>query len=254
MFRFTTHQSVVRRVILTVCLTGLCLAMMPGLAACGQQQADSPKTDSVSADMMDQMFNRDKGEKWASSMSEYIDQQLAQIDSDKELKSFDTDGTATARKKDILERAKKTGSISAADYEAVWADYTQCLQDIGVNMVPRKLPNGIYTEEYPDAKPADASAHPNFGREYVRCGTLYTAYIDGTYKMQQDNPNLFKNGYEGAVDCMHRKDLVPKDYTMDSLKHDLYDITSPDEAIVDVYSTGIGSCLIANGINIGGVR
>lgn len=245
----TTTWFIAKRCVTACTLAAILTATLFG---CGSSSSNQPDQSSVSNmdEAIDRIVTRNKGERYASSMSEYIDQQLDKIDANQELKKVDIDGTATARKKEILERAKRTGAISTADYESIWADYKQCMLDLGVTVNAIKLSNGTYAHgpyEFKEGTPADEE-------DMMRCGILYTLYIDDTYKMQQDNPNLFKNSYEGSLDCMHRKNLVPKEYSLEDLKHDMFEASSQQDLIVDIYRSDIAACITANGITIGGIH
>lgn len=189
------------------------------------------------------------GEKAASSLSEYIEQSIRMLESSQQLKEFDPSGDASRRILKVLERAKSQGGVSVSDYESAWADYKQCMVDRGYEDIKLiKEPNGIYKEAPHRAGTEEQNAR--YGQDMLECGTLTYATIADVYKMQIGNPNLYKNQYEGALDCLRRNDVAPKGYTMDDLRFDLYEAASKDELTLDIYKPEASQCLVANDITV----
>ena len=220
-------------------LTG-CGGNRPASTTTGENGTGS--TDDIAA-----MIDRDSGERYASSLDEYVTQLLDRLDTDDQLAAIDPDGSETAHKRKVLQRVLAEGEMDVGEYESAWGGYRECLAGLGTQANLIKLPNGLYVEGGyrlgSDGVTVDEEDRMN-------CGILHTSYIDEVYRMQQGNPNLYLNPYEGALDCMRRGNLVPKGYTVDDLGHDLYEATGPQDLTVDVYDAQIAACLVANNIHV----
>ncbi|WP_143248733.1 hypothetical protein [Bifidobacterium hapali] len=233
-----------------ICVIAVAMVMVCGVAGCGAGDTQA-STVAASDDYIDQLFARDRGQKIASSFDERIDQTITGVEHDSELEELDPTGEYKERKLEILRRTKQAGSMSAADYESIWANYRQCMTDRGYkNIILLKQVNGVYTEaghRIDRNNPRERT----YTKDMMECGIIHTGYLNSLYKDQQGNPNLFKNPFEGALDCMHRNNYVPKDYSLDDLKHDLYgDVTDKSQLKADIYGAQIPSCLIANNITV----
>ncbi|NMM94222.1 hypothetical protein G1C95_1409 [Bifidobacterium sp. DSM 109957] len=227
-----------------------CAALLMMVAACGGE-ASAAKNDGATAqsDDVGRLMNDGLGEKAASSLSEYIDQSMRTLESSQQMKEFDPSGEATQRILKVLERAKEQGRVSVSDYESAWADYKQCMADRGYKeIVLIKEPNGIYKEASHRAGTAEQDAR--YGQDMLACGATTYSSIADVYKMQIGNPNLYKNQYEAALDCLHRNEAAPKDYSMDDLRFDLYEAASKDELKLDIYTPEVSQCLVANNITV----
>ena len=233
-----------------ICVIAVAMVMVCGVAGCetGDTQAGIV---AASDDHIDQLFARDRGQKIASSFDEYIDQTITELKNGQELKDLDPTGEYTQRQLQVLERTKQAGSMSAADYENAWANYRQCMTDRGYkNIILLKQVNGVYAEAGHLFDRNNPREH-TYNKDMRECTILHTGYLSELYKDQQGNPNLFKNPFEGALDCMHRNNYVSKDYSLDDLKHDLYGgVTDKSQLKADIYGAQIPSCLIANNITV----
>ena len=174
--------------------------------------------------------------KIASSLTDYV-QTLIDSGGDK----------MSDQQKRALERAKETGRVSRSDYERAWSDWKQCIVDKGYTAPElTQLSNGIYTWPTYTFNGASKEAQRKFNEDSNACGTLHIMDINTVYKLQIGNPNLLQNGYEAAVDCLHKESVKPNNYTAAQLKDDweagkITDLRNDEKAV---------SCLVAAGINV----
>lgn len=146
---------------------------------------------------------------------------------------------------DILNKAIQTGHISPGEYETAWSNFKQCVVDKG-NVEPLliKYTNGMY---HPSSFHADDPAKgEKFRTDSADCQFKFAAYVDAVYSVQQDNPNLYEDPSVGIVDCLHRHNLVSKDYTANDFDREknqnnwefTFDRNNPD----------VRACMVANGL------
>ena len=223
--------------------------LMMGSACSGNDTAES--SDDSTAGLSQRML-QDRGERYASSMRAYIEQSISEVNADQQLLERDPTGEARATKLAMLERAKARGTVSATDYESAWAGYKQCMLDRGYRQILLiKKSNGLYKEAGHEA--GTEQQEKQYTQDMMDCGILHTSYVVDVYAAQQGNQHLYKNIYQGALDCMHREHLVADGYSLKDLDHDLYgDVTNEQDLKADIYGPKISSCLLANNITVGG--
>lgn len=235
-----------------LCISGVVvLFLMIIVSSCGAgpevNQDDS--SGVAAASQIDEAFSRDQGVKIASSFDEYIEQIREGIKQDRELRRLDITGDALKRKMEIIDEVQHEGIMSAHDYESIWTNYRQCMLDRGYReIILLRQINGTYIEAR--HRIGTDSQETKYQKDMMECGILNTTYLNDLYKNQQGNLGLFKNPYEGALDCMHRNEYVPREYSLDDLKHDLYEASAKTKLHADIYGQEIPSCLIANNIAV----
>ncbi|WP_288921073.1 hypothetical protein [Bifidobacterium pullorum] len=223
-----------------------CAGLLCCLGACREEDDDSTVDDGQDVDAM--MGDR-KGERLASSLEGYIDLMIDRVRADKKLAELDPSGEATLRMVGTLERARKNGGVSLSDYENAWSDYRQCMLDRGYKeIVLLRQSNGVYTEA--SHKAGTAAQESSYNQDMLACSVLHVGYIDAVYMVQVSNPDLYANIYEGALDCLRRNGLVPKGYSMEDFRYDLYEAPSREDLKVDIYSYPVASCLVGNNIKV----
>lgn len=237
------ESRVPRQAMLMALLLSLCVPL-GGCAAIQTQKGDGAPSRNDGAT---QSMTANRGEKLASSMKEYIDQTMQDVEASRQLKELDPTGEATERQLSVLRRAKEDGGVSVTDYETARSGYKQCMLDKGYKeIVLLKESNGAYKEA--GHKGGTTEQNEQYNTDMLHCGILYSSAIDGVYKAQTGNPNLFKNPYEGTLDCLRRLKVAPKNYKLDDLEHDMFEAQSKDDLILDIYQPKVTSCFVSNGI------
>lgn len=172
------------------------IACVIGLAGCSANTAEtSNDTGAV-----------DKG-KFASSMTDFIDSLLSDSQYDEE-------------QKEVLRTARQSnGKIPYASYSKAWESYRQCLVDKGYTKPPQNLTNGIYfAPSYISTEGlTEAQAH-KLEDDIDACRTSRVYAIDAVYRTQLGNPEFYGDPEVALVDCLHRKNLVPRNYTVEQYK------------------------------------
>lgn len=142
------------------------------------------------------------GAKAAASITEYIDLMLREDD--------DMD----PNQRTVLEKARGNGgSISQGDYVAAWMAYRQCMVDKGYADPPLHRVNGIYLGTVKTSSSGMSEAQTRkLDDDFAYCQTYHVSSVDVIYRMNIGNPQLYSNSDEALVDCLHRHDLVPKEY------------------------------------------
>ncbi|WP_125963692.1 hypothetical protein [Bifidobacterium dolichotidis] len=123
--------------------------------------------------------------------------------------------TMNDTQREIIERAiQNDGKISDADYERAWQSYNQCIVNKGYNPQPLTQIEGIYLDGvYMPANKADDALQQKFESDLWSCTTENNREVQHLYSISKGNPNLIA-GDAAAVDCLHRNNLVPKNYTL----------------------------------------
>lgn len=226
----------------------LLLVVCVMLSGCGAAQ-EGKDEDAGEDDRVSQMMTRDQGEKLASSLEVYIDQSMKDVENSQQLKELDSTGEAKERILSVLRKAKENGGVSVTDYETAMSGYKQCMLDRGYKeIILLKESNGVYKEA--GHRVGTGGQDDKYGQDMLECGILYSSTINGVYKTQVGNPGLYKNPYEGTLDCLRREDVAPKGYSLDELEHDLYLANSEEEFILNIYQPKVTACLVSNGITI----
>ncbi|TPF86108.1 hypothetical protein BW13_07825 [Bifidobacterium sp. UTCIF-37] len=220
------------------------LVMLVAVGGCSNEKSDgsgSTGTDSSavdnegqSGDQLDEDYELvGSGQKKADSLNAYIDQILSYPET-----------SDSAR--EILTRAKANGGVTVSDYERTWMNYKQCLLDKGYKeIILNKYPNGIYEEAayYANGTPSQIQ---KFDQDRQLC-FKDVGPVNEVFSMQQGNPNLAANVNEAIVDCLHRNNLVPKEYTAkqyaaERAEGDLKAFS------INVKDPGVRGCEVANSV------
>ena len=152
------------------------------------------------------------GEKIAANLGALFEQYLARDD----LSDFE---------REVLERAKETGEISAEDYEDAHAQEASCMADAGYDIGYEKLANGLYKSSPHLPQLADNAENGKQVDAYMtasgECAEGVSMVIESLYTLQQGNPDLLVDQDEAAVQCLRKAGLVPGDYTAETFAAEL---------------------------------
>lgn len=241
------------------------MAMLVALAGCGAKQGTTADgTDNgdvigaVGGDIwasIDQQFAENKGVTWGS-WDEYMDEEIDRFKSsrdDPKIKQADPDGTILARQLEVMEQIKQAGHVTAEQYEGAWADYKSCMLERGYKeILLERYPNGLYREA--NHHQGTAEQEERYYKDQSQCMALNVSHLDSIYEQQVGNPNLFKNPFEGVLDCLRKANLTPEGYGMDDLKYDMYEATSRDKLKLDVYQADAQACFLGNDMVMGNLE
>lgn len=196
------------------------------------------------------------GEKYASSMSEYLQMVL---------NAYEKSPYAGGSQERIVRKSLESGKpINHADYEQAWSDYRQCVVDKGYTEPPLLTAGGFYTDAYStsaDDFPSEA-AEQKFNDDEGDCFARNVSIVSVVYQRQQADPQLFSEPEEAAVDCLHQAGLAEASYTAAQFtdereayydfqeKRNSAELPSLDEAneyfTIDLRDQGVMSCIVAN--------
>lgn len=206
-----------------------CMGLLVSLTACSMPRNGNDAGDSQSS-----------GAKIAPSMSALFDQYLAK-------------DTLSQFERDVLQRAKKTGKISAEDYEAAHDKQTACLAENGWQEQARKLSNGLYQTTGVTPVPSTDAEVNKYMEASNTCSEGASKIIESLYQLQRGNPGLLADPYETAVECLKKSSLVDDAYTGRKLENVLNGDGSSKGLPFDASSDAAQSCFTGAGlaVNIG---
>ena len=207
------------------------IAYIVGASSCSRNTAETDN-DAVGIDTG----------KFASSASDLIDS------------LFDDDEYAESQKRVLRAALHHDGKIPYASYSAAWESYRQCLVDKGYTKPPQNLTNGIYfAPAYFSSEGLTEAQSRKLGEDIDECRISQVYAVDLVYRAQLGNPEFYGDPEVALVDCLHRKNLVPQNYTMNQYRkeYDSYmNATSggmpEDWFSFDFNDSAVLSCLAAN--------
>ena len=153
----------------------------------------------------------------------------------------------------VLQRAKKTGRISAEDYEAAHDKQAACMAESGWQEQTRKLSNGLYRTTGVTPVPSTDAEVNKYMEASNTCSKGTSKIIESLYQLQQGNPGLLADPYETAVECLKKSNLVDDAYTGRKLQNALNGDGTSKGLPFDASSDAAQSCLTGAGlaVNIG---
>ena len=161
--------------------------------------------------------------------------------------------TLSQFERDVLQRAKKTGRISAEDYEAAHDKQAACMAESGWQEQTRKLSNGLYRTTGVTPVPSTDAEVNKYMEASNTCSKGTSKIIESLYQLQQGNPGLLADPYETAVECLKKSSLVDDAYTGRKLQNALNGDGTSKGLPFDASSDAAQSCLTGAGlaVNIG---
>lgn len=182
------------------CLTFAGCAGVPSSTETAQMQGSAAPSEASSiGEAPNFIMTPITGEKSAASIADHIQQYLDQPE------------IITAYEKPILEHARDNGGITPKVYEEAWSRFKTCMANAGfpVKAITR-YPSGLYDQSEITYANGDytnvalSSAHDSCYNDI--------SVINQVYGVQIGNPNFYANRHEAIIDCLHRNDLIPRDY------------------------------------------
>lgn len=191
-------------------VAALTIVVMLGLAGCaanGSSQAgQSASSVQTSSDCGGGSSNSSaQGQRLASSLDDYI----CQVSTWKDI---------SEKQRKILQEARAAHGVTTAQYERAWSDFRTCLINRGYKSFDLiKFPNGVYKMPLITTAPTEAQQE-KYHSDYTDCLQEEVMGIDAVFNKQVANPSLYREPEDGVADCLRRENLVPKDYTADTLR------------------------------------
>lgn len=139
----------------------------------------------------------------AASIGERIETLLTQNDIDESQKT-------------MLKRAlSNDGVVTRSDYLTAWDNYRQCMVGRGYTPPPMPTIDDLYIRQQ-KIDPSGMSAEQNskFEQDSMDCHHRYVLAVDEIYRENMANPNMYRDPATAVVDCLHRNNLVARDYTV----------------------------------------
>ncbi|MFC5222426.1 hypothetical protein [Bifidobacterium leontopitheci] len=212
------------------------LVLMMSLSGCASQS--SPEVSDTS-------HESSSGARLASSMKDYAQQLLESHTSQ-----------MGPEQKAVVERVVQGDELSNSDYEAAWNRYAQCMVSKGYEKpVWYTFPNGIRDDQGQEA-PADAQTGTQIQKwldDKRGCSERNLDVIQDLYVAQTDNPNLYADHDEGALDCLKRKKLIAGSVTVGQYRKDMekWEKARAEggkaKISFDMDDVNVMACLAANG-------
>ncbi|NMM93758.1 hypothetical protein [Bifidobacterium oedipodis] len=205
-----------------------CVSLLVCLTAC-TTPSDKTTTDSV-----------DSQARIAPSMNALFDQYLAK-------------DTLSQFEREVLQRARDNGKISAEDYETAHDKQMSCMSQNGWEEQTRKLSNGLYQTTGVSPTPSTDAEVNDYMEASDTCSTGTSKIIESLYQLQQGNPGLLADPYETAVECLKKNDLVDESFTGRKLENALGGDDAAKNLPFDISSDTAQSCIAGAGLaaNIG---
>ena len=216
-----------------VIAAALASATMTVLAGCGAPGIPSSSGGDNAGDGAGVSVEPLEGERLADSMQGLIEDMLAKARADP---------AAAQSQIGILQSAAETGVIDVSDYERSWADYRQCMVDLG-NPEPKliKYSNGIYHQA--GYLGGGVTMEKFSDDQSTVCEPGYVMYVNNVYSAMQDNPELYADSAVGVVDCLRRHELVPMGYGVDDYREES---RGSGDGTLDFDDPDVMSCQVAN--------
>ena len=172
------------------------IASVVSLSSCSKNEAESNNA----------MTGVDTG-KFASGMTDLIDSLV------------ENDQYDESQKRVLRAALQHYGEIPYASYSAAWESYRQCLVDKGYTKPPQNLINGIYfAPAYVSSEGLTEEQNRKLNDDINACRDARVAAIDLVYRTKLGNPEFYGDPEVALVDCLHRKNLVPQNYTIDQYR------------------------------------
>lgn len=132
-------------------------------------------------------------------------------------------GSVSEQQQDILRRAlDHDGVIPRGDYDAAWSRYQDCVVAKGYTKpVVEEFVDGLRSPLWHATSEGwSEEQHEKFIEDNGNCKQLEYLYVDEIYRANLGNPNQYTDMDTAVVDCLRRKNLVGKQYTLAQFKQE----------------------------------
>ena len=132
---------------------------------------------------------------------------------------LDSDQYDESQKEVLRAALQHDGEIPYASYSAAWESYRQCLADKGYTKPPKNLTNGIYfAPTYVSTEGLTEIQNRKLDDDIDECQDSRVYAVDLAYRTRLGNPEFYGDPEVALVDCLHRKNLVLQNYTMNQYR------------------------------------
>ncbi|RYQ35113.1 hypothetical protein PG2009B_0290 [Bifidobacterium pseudolongum subsp. globosum] len=198
-----------RRGLMRICALASAVLAVGTFSACGGGNADAAKEASTASSIAGM------AEKVAPSITARIEFLLDDAQQHP--------GSVSEQQQDILRRAlDHDGVIPRGDYDAAWSRYQDCMAAKGY----AKPVTGVFTDGlrsnvmHPYMEGWTKAQQSKFFEDDNSCKQLEYLYVDEIYRANLGNPNQYTDMDTAVVDCLRRKNLVGKQYTLTQFKQE----------------------------------
>lgn len=192
------------------CALAFAVLAVSAFSACAGDNADAAKEASTASSSIAGM-----AEKVAPSITARIEFLLDDAQQHP--------GSVSEQQQDILRRAlDHDGVIPRGDYDAAWSRYQDCMAAKGY----AKPVTGVFTDGlrsnvmHPYLEGWTKAQQSKFFEDDNSCKQLEYLYVDEIYRANLGNPNQYTDMDTAVVDCLRRKNLVDKQYTLTQFKQE----------------------------------
>lgn len=158
--------------------------------------------------------------------------------------------TLSTFERDVLQRAKKNGKISAEDYENAHRQQVSCVEAAGWKPTYKKLPNGLYQSLSLEPLPNSQEQVDKYMEASSQCSEGVSKVIEALYGVQQGNPELLSDPYEAAVACLRKAKLVEANYTGKKLEDALTNDSAQSKLPFDAEDGTVQGCFAGAGLAV----
>ncbi|RYQ02253.1 hypothetical protein [Bifidobacterium pseudolongum] len=199
-----------RRGLMCICALAFAVLAVGTFSACGGGNADAAKEASTASSSIAGM-----AEKVAPSITARIEFLLDDAQQHPD--------SVSEQQQDILRRAlDHDGVIPRGDYDAAWSRYQDCMVAKGYTKpVTEEFTGGLRSNVmHPYMEGSTKAQQSKFFEDDTSCRQLEYLYVDEIYRANLGNPNQYTDMDTAVVDCLRRKNLVGKQYTLTQFKQE----------------------------------
>lgn len=160
-----------------------------------------------------------------------------------------------SQKKVLRTALQYDGKIPYAAYRTAWGSYKQCLVERGYTKPPQNQSNGVYfTPTYVSSEGLSDAQSRKLDEDIDECKDLHVSAIDLVYRTQLGNPEFYGDPEVALIDCLHRGNLIPTDYTINKYRQQFEEYRNdtkvgsvPDDWFnFDLNDSAVLTCLASN--------
>ena len=192
------------------CALAFAVLAVSAFSACAGDNADAAKEASTASSSIAGM-----AEKVAPSITARIEFLLDDAQQHP--------GSVSEQQQDIMRRAlDHDGVIPRGDYDAAWSRYQDCVVAKGYTKpVVAEFVDGLRSPLWHATSEGwSEEQHEKFIEDNGNCKQLEYLYVDEIYRANLGNPNQYTDMDTAVVDCLRRKNLVGKQYTLTQFKQE----------------------------------
>lgn len=149
----------------------------------------------------------------------------------------------------VLEKARKEGQISQADYTEGMDLFDACLKSRGIEFERTVLLNGVIEFQPPPGRIPEAEIDAE-AKAQGECYDSINVVTQEIFSLQQANPDLLADFAQAAVNCLQKAGVVDDDFSKDDFDTTFGPQSGPVDFPFDVMSAEAQTCLYSLGYSI----